>query len=194
MKRLLLGTVLAISAALLACASASTAAESGDGYLHNIAQPVRCAAQGQTPDPTVSVCSVHFFQPRVALTSQTLLLAISDLEASRDDCSSYGSAQTTTFSVDGSPVPITTQPCRYVTQSVDNEFTLPIAGANAVWDSEWRYLIPAGSLAPGVHTLTFTSTFTSDYSYSLGCGDPSGRCTVPAGTIDTATTTLTIVP
>jgi hypothetical protein len=194
MKRILLGAVLAISAALLASASVTSAAESADGYLHNIAEPARCAAPGQTPDPTQSVCSAHFFAPRVALTSQTVLLAISDFEASQGDCTSYGDAQTTTFAVDGAPVPITTQPCRYVPQSVDNVITLPVEGYDAVWDSERRYLIPAGSLAPGVHTLTWTSTFTSDWSYSLGCGDPSGRCTVPAGSVDTATTTLTVMP
>jgi len=48
-----------------------------------------------------------------------------------------------------------------------------------VWETDFRYLIPAGALTPGVHTVTWTSTFTSDFSYSLGCTDPSGRCTTP---------------
>lgn len=186
MKRLLVAVVFALATAGVA------SGESTDGYLHNLAAPPLCALPWQTPDPSLSICQARFLAPRLALTSQSVLLRIGDFEATQADCTSYDATQTTTFAVDGAPVPVTTQPCRFISQSVDNVVTLPLAGAQTVWGTDFRYLIPAGSLAPGTHTVTWTATFSSDWSYSLGCTDPSGRCTVPAGTVWTETTTLTI--
>jgi DNA-binding SARP family transcriptional activator len=158
----------------------------------SLAAPPMCASPSETPNASLSSCQAHFFAPRVALTSQSVLLTISDWEATRADCATYSAAQTTTFAVDGEPVLYTTVPCQHVTHSIDNVITLPLLDAPTAWGMQDRYLIPARTLTPGTHTLTWTSTFLSDYSYSLGCTDPSGRCTTKAGTVATSTTNLTI--
>jgi hypothetical protein len=191
MKRLLLVVAVVLTAAIMV--PGANAAPSADAYLNSIAVPPRCAFPWQSPT-TDPVCSDGLFAPRLATTTQSVILGVSDFEASRTDCQGYADAQTTVFSIDGSPVPITTQPCREVTQSVPTLLTLPFDGASAVWAVSYRYLIPAGSLAPGNHTFTWTITFTSDYTYALGCTDPSGRCLGDAnGTVLTNTNTLTVV-
>jgi hypothetical protein len=190
-KHLLLAVALVLTAAIMV--PGANAALSGDGYLNSIAVPPRCAYPWQSPT-TDPVCSVGLSAPRLATTSQSVILGLSDFEGSRADCQGFVDAQTTVLAIDGSPVPITTQPCREVTQSVPNLLTLPFDGANAVWAVSYRYLIPAGSLSPGDHTFTWTITFTSDYTYALGCTDPSGRCLGDAkGTVLTITNTITIV-
>lgn len=191
MKPLLLAAAVVLTAAIVV--PGANADLSADGYLHSIAVPPRCAFPWQSPasDP---VCSDGLFAPRLATTSQSVILGVSDFEGSLADCEGWVNAQTTVFAIDGSPVPITFQPCRMVTQSVPNLLTLPIDGANAVWATSSRILIPAGSLSPGDHSVTWTITFTSDYTYSLGCTDPSGRCLGDTtGTVLTNTNTLTIV-
>lgn len=176
--------------AVLVSVAGVASGESTNAYLHTLAAPPVCAFPWETPDPSVSVCQARFFAPRLALTTQSIILRIGESEGSQADCTAFAAAQTTTFAIDGAPMPIITQPCRYVALAVDN-VSLP---ALPVWLTEFRYLIPAGALAPGVHTVTWIDTFTSGYSYSPGSGDPSGRCTVPAGTVHTSTTTLTIIP
>jgi hypothetical protein len=195
MKRSFLAASLATALAAVVAALASTAGvasgESPEGYLHNLAAPPLCAVLGDAPDASLPVCQARFFgPPRVALTSQSVLLRIGDSESSQADCEAFSAGVTTEFRIDGDPVSITTHPCRYVPQPVDNlEGSLPVI---PVWVTEFRYLIPAGALAPGVHTVTWTATYNVDVSYSLGCTDPSGRCTTPAGTVVTSTKELTI--
>jgi hypothetical protein len=190
MKHLLLAAAGALTAAIMV--PGANAAPSADGYLHSIAVPPRCAFPWQSPT-TDPVCSDGLFAPRLATTSQSVILGVSDFEGSLADCQGYVDAQTTVFTIDGSPVPITIQPCREVTQSVPNLLTLPIDGVNAVWAVSYRALIPAGSLSPGDYSFSWTITFTSDYTYALGCTDPSGRCLGDAaGTVLTNTNTLTI--
>ena len=189
MKRLL---AVAGSIVALFAVAATASAESADRYLHSIAMPPKCAFAWNQPDPSLSVCWVSPWVDHAALASQSLILAVGDFEATREDCESWR-RQTMVFTVDGSPVPITTQPCREVSRSIDNVITLPFFGADTVWGASFRYLIPAGSMSLGVHTFTATSTYTSDYSYTLGCDDPSGRCTVPAGTVASSTSAFTII-
>jgi len=188
MQRLFLLLPVVTAAAVvtvLASAAGVASAESASGYLHNLAMPPRCALTSETPDPSAPICQLpNFGAPRLALTSQSVILRIGDAESSRADCAAYSAGVTTTFAVDGAPVPITTQPCRFVPKLDDFQ---PFW-----WWTEYRYLIPAGSLAPGEHTVTWTATYNTDVSYSLGCTDPSGRCTVPAGTVVSSPTTLTI--
>ena len=181
---LLVAAIFAVGAAGAGVASA----ESMNGYLHNLAMPPRCALSWETPDPSVPVCQlINFGAPRLALASQSVILRISDVESSRADCAAYSAGVTTTFTVDDAPVPITTQHCRFVPELGD-------LGELFWWWTDYRYLIPAGSLAPGVHTVMWTATYNTEVSYSLGCTDPSGRCTIPAGTVINSPTTLTITP
>ena len=167
--------------------SGMAAAESGDGYLHNLNAPPLCAFPWETPDPSVPICQARFFAPRLALTSQSVILRIGDVESSQADCEAYSSGVTTTFKVDGGSVPVTTIPCRYTPMTPDN-----LTAFGPLWRTDYRFLIPAGSLAVGVHTVTWTATYNVDITFSLGCTDPSGRCTTPAGTVVTATAELTI--
>lgn len=192
MSRVVVVTAIVGVLAALSFTNAASA-ESTDGYLHNLAAPPLCPLPWETPDPSLPVCQARVFAPRLALTSQSVVLRIGDFEASQDDCASYFTAQTTTFTIDGAAVPIVVQPCRELPHSIDNVITLPAFGADRVWETDYRYLMPAGSLLPGIHIVTWTASFTSSYSYTLGCDDPSGRCTVPAGSVFTSTTTLTIV-
>jgi hypothetical protein len=176
---------LLIPIAALALGVTTASADPSNAYLYGPALPTRCPVAWQSPDPSVSTCWARFFVPSIALTTQSVLLRIGDYEASFADCSAFSSSTTTTFQLDGAFVPITNQPCRYL--PLDTTFGQP------VWRTDYRYLIPAGSLSPGDHTITWTSTFNSGYSYSLGCSDPSGRCPIPAGTVQTSTVTLTII-
>jgi hypothetical protein len=183
-RRALLRCLL-IPIAALALGVTDASADQSDVYVHGPALPTRCPFAWQTPDPSVSTCWARFFVPSIALTTQSVLLRIGDYEASFADCSAFSLATTTTFQLDGAFVPITNQPCRYL--PLDTTFDQP------VWRTDNRYLIPAGSLSPGDHTITWTTTYNSGYSYSLGCTDPSGRCPIPAGTVQTSTVTLTII-
>ena len=94
----------------------------------------------------------------------------------------------TVSTLDGVQVDTTTVPCRFVSRPLDNQPIPVIPG----WVYAVRYVIPAGSLAPGTHTLSTTGTYTVDVSYSLGCDDPSGRCTHQAGDTFTVTNSLII--
>jgi hypothetical protein len=173
-----------VTAAVLSALGVANAA-SADRYLHDPAAPPLCAFPWTTPDPSVSVCQARFFAPRLALTSQSVLLRIGDAESSRADCVSYDSGVATTFAIDGQGVSITKIPCH-------DEPRVNVAGVMPVWGVDYRHFIPAGTIAPGVHTVTWTSTYTRDVSYSLGCTDPSGRCTVSGGTVVSSTTQLII--
>src|SRR4051812_30452520 len=176
MRRISLCLVLAAAAGLATYGSVARG-DSGERYLHSFMNaPPLCPFEWGTPDANVPACQVRFFAPRLALASQTLLLRIGDFEASRADCAAYAAGVTTTFAIDDVPVSITTLPCRYVPQAVANvtDGCCPIAVP--VWMTDFRYLIPAGALHEGVHTVTWTATYTADVSFSLGCDDPSGRC------------------
>ena len=94
----------------------------------------------------------------------------------------------TVATVDGVSVDTTSVPCRFVPRPVDNQPIPVIPG----WVNDTRYVIPAGWLTPGTHTLSTTITYTVDVSYSLGCDDPSGRCTHHAGDTFTFTHSLII--
>jgi hypothetical protein len=189
-SKLRLRVLLVASAAALALAltGGTARATSPDGYLHSLAMPPFCPFPWGTPDPSLAICQANAFAPRLALTSQSVILRGGDYEGSLADCTGYATAVTTAFTLDRELIPVTTQPCRYVPRAVENAnfFVIPN------WDYEVRSLIPAGSLSVGIHTLTWTATFNANFSYSLGCTDPSGRCTVPAGTVFNSTSDLVI--
>jgi hypothetical protein len=167
----------------------SAAAQSPDSFLHTANAAPRCASSGESPDPTVQVCAGFAFGgTRVALTTQSVLLNVGDAEANQTDCSAAFTTTTRTLEVDGQPLPITVVPCRYIPPA--DELVNPFFHGH--WALFYRSLLDPGTLAPGTHTITFTTHWISDFTYSLNCPDPSGRCTVPAGSIEIDTGQLII--
>jgi hypothetical protein len=142
------------------------------------------------PDPSLPACQVRFPPGQTgyqALTSQSILFRIGDVEASQADCAAFSAATTVTFTIDGASVPVTIIPCQYIAQPIAN-----LGNFVGNWFTDRRYLSGPGALAPGVHTETATITYNTSFSYSLSCTDPSGRCTVAAGTVNRFTSTLTV--
>ena len=177
----------ALVALAAACAAGGAAAGPAEQYLHDLAAPPLCPQDA--PDSSLPVCQVRFFGGSwQALTSQSILFRIGDIEASRADCAAFSDATTVVFAIDGVSVPFTTIPCRFVPRPIDN------LGADFAdsWATDFRYLSEPGALTAGVHTETATITVNSSYSFSLGCTDPSGRCTIPAGTVESFTSELTV--
>ena len=167
-------------------AAGGAAASPAEHYLHSLHAPPLCLG---APDPSLPVCQARFFGTQwQALTSQSILFRIGDIEASRADCEAFLDATTITFAIDGESVPVTTIGCRYVSRPIDNLPTTFVGN----WGTDFRYLSEPGQLAPGAHTETVTITYNADVSYSLGCTDPSGRCTTPAGTVYHFTSKLTV--
>jgi hypothetical protein len=160
-----------------------------DAYVHTLLTPPRCAPADGTPDLSQPVCSVGFFGPiRQALTSQAVIVTFLDEESSQADCAAAMAGVETVATVDDVPVGTTTVGCRFVPHAVDNLATPVIPG----WVYDIRYVVSAGSLTPGTHTLGVTDTYRVDVSYSLGCDDPSGRCTHHAGDTFSFTKSLVI--
>ena len=179
----------ALSVVAVAVVAMSALGASTDAYVHILLTPPRCALADGTPDPSQPVCGVGVVRPRQALTSQSVLVGVVlDEESSQADCAAAMTGLETVFTVDGVLVDTTTVPCRFVPRSVDNQPIPVIPG----WVYAIRYVIPAGSLAPGTHTLSLTGTYTVDVTDSLGCDDPSGRCSHRAGDTFTSTSSLTI--
>jgi len=177
-KRRSLAVSVAVSLVALAVAATAARGASTGAYLHTLLTPPRCAPADGTPDPSQPICSVGSFGPvRQALTSQSVLVTFLDEESSQADCAAAMAGVETVATVDGVPVDTTTVACRFVQQPLDNVAMPVIPG----WVYDVRYVIPAGLLTPGTHTLAVTDTYTVDVSYSLGCDDPSGRCTHHAG-------------
>jgi hypothetical protein len=177
----------ALVAFAAACAAGVAAADPAEQYLHNLAAPPLCPQD--VPDSSLPVCQVRFFgESWQALTSQSIILRIGEIEATQADCAAFSDATTMTFAIDGAPVPVTQIPCRYVARPIDNLGT----GWAGDWGTDFRYLSEPGALAAGQHIEVATLTFNSSYSYSLGCTDPSGRCTVPAGTVNNYTSEITV--
>jgi hypothetical protein len=177
------------AAAVLAATAGTASADSPQSYLHTLAAPVPCAGPGGTPDATVSVCQGMIFGgTRVTLTSQAVIVAIGDAESSQIDCNASFDTTTHSIAVDGQGVPITVSPCRYY-PSADTRVSPFFRGT---WAVGYRYLIDPGALAPGAHTLTWVTRWIEDFTYSLGCTDPSGRCTVPAGSVEIETGALIV--
>jgi hypothetical protein len=178
----------ALSLVVLAVAATSAWGASTDAYVHTLLTPPRCVLAGGTPDPSQPVCSVGGGPARQALTSQSVLVGFLDVESSQSDCAADVTGVETVATVDGVSVDTTDVQCRFVPQPVDN-LSIPVIPG---WVNDTRYVIPAGSLTPGTHTLSTTITYTVDVSYSLGCDDPSGRCTHHAGETFTFTKSLII--
>ena len=167
-------------------AAGGAAASPAENYLHNLHAPPLCLG---APDPSLSVCQVRFFGTQwQALTSQSILFRVGEVEASQADCQAVVDGTTITFAIDGESVLVTTIGCRYVSQPIANLPNVIVGN----WFTDFRYLSEPGQLAPGAHTETATFTFNADVSYSLGCTDPSGRCTTPAGTVFHLTSHLTV--
>ena len=92
------------------------------------------------------------------------------------------------LAIDGINVPVTVDHCRYYPP--DFQQINPFFRGH--WAVFYKYLINPGTLTPGWHNVSFTTTWFKDQTYSLGCTDPSGRCTVPTGTIEVDTGQLLI--
>jgi hypothetical protein len=180
-----LGLATVVAACVVVVATAS--AESPDGYLHNWTAPPRCP-QG-VADASIPVCQVTFFGTGYeASTSQSILFRVGDFEATAEDCRTVSTSVTVTFTIDGTLVPVTELPCRFIPIPIDN-VSLAFVG---YWGTDFRYVSPPAALVSGTHVETATFFVDSSFTYSLGCGDPSGRCTVPAGTVFTYTSDVTI--
>jgi hypothetical protein len=174
--------VLGVLTILTVAAGAATAraGESPVAHLHS-AFFMPCPDYPAPPDPTLAGCNgFSVGGTRVASVSQAVILAIGDVESSQADCKNGVAATTHTFTIDGNPVPITVDPCRYFPP--DFQQINPSFWGN--WGVFYKYLIRPGALARGIHDITFTTHWVNDFTYSLGCGDPSGRCTVAAGTVE----------
>jgi hypothetical protein len=180
---------LAAVATAFGAAVVSAAAQSPESYLHTANAPPRCASPGESPDGAVTVC-LGFASggTRIALSSQSIILSVGDAESSQADCSAGFDATTHDFTVDGVSAPITVVSCRYIAPA--DLRVNPFFHGN--WAVFYRSLLDPGALAPGAHAVTFTTHWIKDFSYSLGCTDPSGRCTVPAGSVEVLTGQLII--
>ena len=186
--RLMLALALTATA-IIGAPGAAYAAASPDGYLHTANSPPRCASPGETPDPSVPFCqAMTLGGTRIALSTQSLILNVGDAESSRADCQSYLDAVVPMFTLDGVSYPITTVPCRYVPpgDALVNPFF------RGHWATFNHAFVPAGTLAPGVREVFYSTYFVRDYTYSLSCTDPSGRCTVPAGSFGVSVGTVII--
>ena len=186
-RRRALVVPVALCLVVTAVAAAMALGASSDTYLHTLLTPPRCAAADSGPPTRRSqlLVGLRALSVRQALTSQSVLVGTLDEESSQADCAASMAGVETVFTVDGVPVSTTTVPCRFVPQAVDNQPIPVIPG----WVHATRYVIPADSLTPGTHALGETLTYTVDVSYSLGCDDPSGRCTTPAGPSSPSTRT-----
>jgi hypothetical protein len=185
---------LVLAGALLSLSIAASPSLASDGaynaYLHNLPAPVLCPRTA--PDPSLDICQARFFEPPFqVLSSQYVLLRIGDVEANQASCEAFSRSSTETFLIDGSPVPFTTIPCRYVAMPPENlgsEWT-------GNWGTDFRYLITPNMLTPGVHTVTYTQVADSTYTITGPpdfCPDPSGTCTILAGTTQTFTNQLIV--
>jgi hypothetical protein len=184
---------LVLAGALLSLSLAAPASLASEGayafYLHDLPAPALCPRTA--PDPSLDICQARFFEPPFqVLSSQYVLLRIGDFEANHASCEAFSRSTTETFLIDGSAVPFTTIPCRYVAKDPAN---MPFPAGS--WGTDFRYLIAPGMLAPGVHTVTYILTADSTYTITGPppfCYDPSGTCTIVAGTTFTSTNQLIV--
>ena len=176
-----LGAVVLVLAAFAGVAGVASAT-SPDGYLHGLNAAPLCPTTSPGPlDQPSDTCQIRFFTPVVpqALTGQSILFRVGDFEASRADCDAFTDSTVVTFAIDGVAVPVTAVTCRFIPRPVDNIPSVIVG----YWFVDFRYVSAPGQLAPGSHTAHVVITAVADYSYSLLCDDPSGRCVVPAGTV-----------
>jgi hypothetical protein len=174
--------------AMLAVTAGTASADSPDSYVHTAKAPPPCANSGATPDSAVVVCGTTFGVSRTALSSQFVVVTVGDAEGSHADCAAGFDATTHTLVIDGIAAPITVVPCRFV--ALNETQVNPFFRGH--WAVFYRYLINPGTLAPGSHTITFTTNWIKDFTFSLNCTDPSGRCTIPAGSVQIDTGELVI--
>ena len=180
--------VLSVAFAPLVLATGTATADSAQSHLHAFNATAPCASRGQPPDASLAVCGMTFGVTRLALSSQSVILVVGDAESSHADCANGFAATTHSWMIDGNEVPITVDHCRYIPPNdpLVNPF---FRGA---WAVAYKNLIKPGALTAGSHTVTFTTNWIHDQTYSLGCTDPSGRCTIPAGSVEIDTGQLII--
>jgi hypothetical protein len=175
-------TLLGSFAVFVLAAGVATAGTDGSPIAHlHSAFFLPCPLYPAPPDTTLQGCNgFGFGQTRVATATQAVVFVVGDAESNRTDCNNGFAATTHTLAIDGNSVPITVNPCRYFPpdfQEINPFF-------RGYWGVFYKYLINPGTLAAGAHDITFTTHWIEDFTYSLGCTDASGRCTVPAGNVE----------
>jgi hypothetical protein len=123
-----------------------------------------------------------------AANSDLIMFRLSHAEASFDECNSWVSDTTLTFTIDGSAQTYSSQACQYVASPVNNLFISQIG----TWVADIRVTTGQYALGPGTHTATITTVVNTPFTYTLGCTAPSGLCTAKAGLTTTYTKNVNI--